>query len=254
MSLDDLSIIALDHDLSDHCPLLLRDKIIDYGPKPFKVFDEWFNCTGIDNVIIEAWNQPIRGSRKDYNFRDKLKNVKPHLGIGAKKTLSNGCRPMLVDCPDSYGPPNISHVSVHGPEIHTDNIGPITEMARPVGPNAEMSRQVSDNPTINGAGSFPGTDSNTPGQSHKMFRVTDAENESLQAEFSEKEIWDAINECASNKAPGPDGFNMHFYIKKNWAIIREDLIAAINQFWSTGSISSGCNSSFITLVLKRRIL
>ncbi|XP_071727641.1 uncharacterized protein [Rutidosis leptorrhynchoides] len=76
---DDLSVVALDRHLSDHCPLILRDKVIYYGPKPFKVFDEWFNCEEVDKVIMEAWEQPIRGSRKDYNFRDRLKNVKKSL-------------------------------------------------------------------------------------------------------------------------------------------------------------------------------
>ncbi|XP_071695736.1 uncharacterized protein [Rutidosis leptorrhynchoides] len=73
---DDLSVIALDRHLSDHCPLILRDKFIDFGPKPFKVFYEWFNYDEVDKVIMEAWSQPIRGSRKDCNFRDRLKNVK----------------------------------------------------------------------------------------------------------------------------------------------------------------------------------
>ncbi|XP_071694353.1 uncharacterized protein [Rutidosis leptorrhynchoides] len=84
---DDLSIIALDRDLSDHCPLVLQDKVIDYGPKPFKVFDEWFNCIGVDSVIMEARNQPIRGSRKDCNFRDKLKNVKSALRDWSKENF-----------------------------------------------------------------------------------------------------------------------------------------------------------------------
>ncbi|XP_071707911.1 uncharacterized protein [Rutidosis leptorrhynchoides] len=73
---DDLSVIALDRRLSDHCPLILRDKIIDFGPKPFKIFDEWFSCEGIDNVINEAWSQPVTSTRRDCVFRDKLKNVK----------------------------------------------------------------------------------------------------------------------------------------------------------------------------------
>ncbi|XP_071688218.1 uncharacterized protein [Rutidosis leptorrhynchoides] len=61
---DDLSIITLDRNLSDHCPLILRDKLIDYGPKPFKVFDEWFNYVDVDKVIIEAWKQPVKGVKK----------------------------------------------------------------------------------------------------------------------------------------------------------------------------------------------
>ncbi|XP_071739299.1 uncharacterized protein [Rutidosis leptorrhynchoides] len=70
---EDLSIIALDRKLSDHCPLVLRDKIIDYGPKPFKVFDAWLDHDGVDQIIYEAWVVPVRGYRKDCNFQDKLK-------------------------------------------------------------------------------------------------------------------------------------------------------------------------------------
>ncbi|XP_071728915.1 uncharacterized protein [Rutidosis leptorrhynchoides] len=73
---EDLSVIALDRRLSNHCPLILREKIIDFGPKPFKVFDEWFNCEEIGDIILDAWNQPITGNKRDCMFRDKLKNVK----------------------------------------------------------------------------------------------------------------------------------------------------------------------------------
>ncbi|XP_071712559.1 uncharacterized protein [Rutidosis leptorrhynchoides] len=39
---DDLSVIPLERKESDHCPLILRDKLVDFGLKPFKVFNEWF--------------------------------------------------------------------------------------------------------------------------------------------------------------------------------------------------------------------
>ncbi|XP_071708939.1 uncharacterized protein [Rutidosis leptorrhynchoides] len=73
---DNLSIITLDRNFSDHCPLLLRDKVVDFGPKPFKVFDEWFNKDGVTKIIKDAWELPVRGSKKDSNFHDLLKNVK----------------------------------------------------------------------------------------------------------------------------------------------------------------------------------
>ncbi|XP_071741383.1 uncharacterized protein [Rutidosis leptorrhynchoides] len=73
---EDLSVVALDRKQSDHCPLLLRDKIIDFGPKPFKVFDVWFKCEGINTVVTEAWNKGVFGLRKDCILRDKMKNVK----------------------------------------------------------------------------------------------------------------------------------------------------------------------------------
>ncbi|XP_071687743.1 uncharacterized protein [Rutidosis leptorrhynchoides] len=86
---DDLLIISLDRNLSDHCPLILRDRVLDYGPRPFKVFNEWFNCVEVGNVIKEAWEQPILGSRKDCAFRDKLKNVKVALKTWSHKNFGS---------------------------------------------------------------------------------------------------------------------------------------------------------------------
>ncbi|XP_071700546.1 uncharacterized protein [Rutidosis leptorrhynchoides] len=45
---NDLSINVLDRMESDHCPLILRDGVVDFGPKPFKIFDEWLNREGVD--------------------------------------------------------------------------------------------------------------------------------------------------------------------------------------------------------------
>ncbi|XP_071700480.1 uncharacterized protein [Rutidosis leptorrhynchoides] len=73
---NDLSVIPLERRVLDHCPLLLRDKIIDYGPKPFKVFNEWFNKEGVDVIVKDAWAKQVRGTRLDFKFRDRLKNVK----------------------------------------------------------------------------------------------------------------------------------------------------------------------------------
>ncbi|XP_071727348.1 uncharacterized protein [Rutidosis leptorrhynchoides] len=72
----------------------------------------------------------------------------------------------------------------------------------------------------------------------------------LEDAFSEAEIWEAISECGSSKAPGPDDFNIGFY-KKFWSTIKEDLISAIHDFWEKGEISRGCNASFITVVPKK---
>ena len=37
----DTTQFVLDRDFSDHCPILLRSRIIDWGPKPFKIMDWW---------------------------------------------------------------------------------------------------------------------------------------------------------------------------------------------------------------------
>ena len=45
--------------------------------------------------------------------------------------------------------------------------------------------------------------------------ITDANNEKLCAEFSEKEISDALFQIGPLKAPGPDGFPARFF-QRNW--------------------------------------
>ncbi|XP_071713337.1 uncharacterized protein [Rutidosis leptorrhynchoides] len=85
----DLSINVLDRKESDHCPLVLQDGAIDFGPKPFKIFDNWLELEGAGNVIQDGWNKNVRGNLKDCIFRDKLKNVKAGLKSWNKKESEN---------------------------------------------------------------------------------------------------------------------------------------------------------------------
>ncbi|GJW45430.1 reverse transcriptase domain, reverse transcriptase zinc-binding domain protein [Tanacetum coccineum] len=71
-----LSAIALDRKLLDHCPIMLKDIDMDFGPKPFKVYDMWLEEVDIEQVVHGAWDKEVRGFRPDCIFRDKLKNVK----------------------------------------------------------------------------------------------------------------------------------------------------------------------------------
>ncbi|XP_071717983.1 uncharacterized protein [Rutidosis leptorrhynchoides] len=70
---------TLDRDLSDHCPIILRNNLIDSGPKPIRVFDAWLDLKDADYVVERAWSIPTIGNRPDCIFRNKLKNVKLEL-------------------------------------------------------------------------------------------------------------------------------------------------------------------------------
>ena len=80
----DLSVVALDRKLSDHCPILLQDKLVDFGPKPFRAFDVWFEDTEAEEVVRRGWNKTFRSVVPDKVFRDKLKNVKEELKAWSK--------------------------------------------------------------------------------------------------------------------------------------------------------------------------
>ncbi|XP_071729213.1 uncharacterized protein [Rutidosis leptorrhynchoides] len=74
-----ISSKTLDRDLSDHCPIILRNNFFDSGPKPIRVFNTWLDLKDADKVIISAWSTPVNGNRPDCIFRNKLKNVKMEL-------------------------------------------------------------------------------------------------------------------------------------------------------------------------------
>ncbi|XP_066374649.1 uncharacterized protein [Miscanthus floridulus] len=53
---------------------------------------------------------------------------------------------------------------------------------------------------------------------------------SMDACFSEQEVWDTIKEMPPDRAPGPDGFHGLFY-KVAWPIIKQDVVNALNALW-----------------------
>lgn len=71
-----------------------------------------------------------------------------------------------------------------------------------------------------------------------LRNVIDKHISNDQADFMSREVTnDEIREvCFSlhpNKAPGPDGYNAHFF-KKTWHIVGDDVISAIEEFFCSG--------------------
>ncbi|XP_071727948.1 uncharacterized protein [Rutidosis leptorrhynchoides] len=85
----DVSAVALDRNSSDHCPIILRDKNFDFGPKPFKFFDAWLELKDIEKIVVDAWNKNVTSRRADCQFRDKLKNVKTALRTWSYNTYNS---------------------------------------------------------------------------------------------------------------------------------------------------------------------
>jgi len=81
--------------------------------------------------------------------------------------------------------------------------------------------------------------------------LSEEENLSLTAGFSEEEIRNAVWQCEGTKSPGPDGFNFNF-LKTCWQTFKVDIVAAVLLFQETGYIPKGCNASLIALVPKVR--
>lgn len=78
--------------------------------------------------------------------------------------------------------------------------------------------------------------------------VTKEENELLIQPFSE-EVKQAIFNCYSDGAPGPDGISFMFY-QKFWDIVKKDLLAMFNDFHQGRLDLHRLNFAMITLIPK----
>lgn len=84
---------------------------------------------------------------------------------------------------------------------------------------------------------------------HRGPRLSDAHKNQLSWRFNLADVKRVLDDIPSNKTPGLDGFNSHFY-KCSWDIIKNDLHAAINDFFTTGKMLREINVTWITLIPK----
>jgi hypothetical protein len=79
--------------------------------------------------------------------------------------------------------------------------------------------------------------------------VSNEQNLILDADFSEKEVKEAVFSSYADGAPGPDGFPFLFY-QKFWDLIKPDLMEMVNE-WNHGNLDLfRLNFSLLTLIPK----
>lgn len=72
----------------------------------------------------------------------------------------------------------------------------------------------------------------------------------IDACFSEEEVWATIKEMPSDRAPGPNGFTGLFY-KVSWAIIKTDVMNAVNALWSLDARSFNLLNDALLVLLRK---
>jgi len=83
----DTTQFVLERDFCDHCPILLRSRIIDWGPKTFKIMDWWLKDKGFQNLVPHKWGNYHPCGWGGYVLKQKLKFIKVCI---RQWSLSNG--------------------------------------------------------------------------------------------------------------------------------------------------------------------
>lgn len=79
--------------------------------------------------------------------------------------------------------------------------------------------------------------------------ITEGHAASLISPVTNELIWTTLKKLKKKKAPGPDGFNVEFYIRC-WHIIGEDFCRAVIDFFRHSNMHHGINSTSIALIPK----
>jgi hypothetical protein len=87
--------------------------------------------------------------------------------------------------------------------------------------------------------------------SHLPSLISEEDNQKLNRQIEEEEILQEINQFHPDKAPGPDGFTIHFF-KRCWSIIKFDFIRMLRYVQKSGRMGGATNSSFLALLPKEK--
>ncbi|GJR97215.1 RNA-directed DNA polymerase, eukaryota, reverse transcriptase zinc-binding domain protein [Tanacetum coccineum] len=97
-SCPNISAITLDHYLSNHRPILMRESHFDYGPIPFCFFHYWFEMEGFDKFVETTWNDAhVTDSNDMTKLIKKMKYLKEKIRawIKVKKDSSKNYKKTL---------------------------------------------------------------------------------------------------------------------------------------------------------------
>lgn len=72
----EVSLWALPRDVSDHCPLILKEGGWDWGPKPFRFNNLWLSNSSFKGVVEGLWREYRVEGWMGYVLKEKLKRLK----------------------------------------------------------------------------------------------------------------------------------------------------------------------------------
>ncbi|GJT53852.1 RNA-directed DNA polymerase, eukaryota, reverse transcriptase zinc-binding domain protein [Tanacetum coccineum] len=284
--LPEIRITALDRIWSDHNPILLHVDKIDFGPSPFKLYNSWLLRDGFDDLIKSEWDSldsnnfgfPIKCHEKFCILKAKIRQWNNNMTMERNKKDRHGIHEGSASPSNTENRLNLLHEleiidkfasmdliqkarvkwDIEGDENTKFFHGLINQKRRNQMINGIMveGNWITDPSLIKDAFfqfykvKFQAQDSQVsfPNLPHSQT-LNSMDRDYLERLVTHEEIKEAVWDCGSSKAPGPDGFSFAF-VKKYWDIIKKDLHDFINSFFASCDMPYGANSSLFTLIRK----
>jgi len=74
--------------VSDHCALVIKNCIVDWGPKPFRTFDVWQHSSGFKEVVIKGWSTTVFNGCGMEILKEKCKSLKSEIKCWNKEVYA----------------------------------------------------------------------------------------------------------------------------------------------------------------------
>ena len=85
----------------------------------------------------------------------------------------------------------------------------------------------------------------------EINEISSEDSARLEENFSKEEIWNAISSLNSDKAPGPDGFPIAFWIF-SWEFVKEEVLGFFREFHDQCRFVKNLNATFLVLIPKKQ--
>nr|KYP74909.1 Transposon TX1 uncharacterized [Cajanus cajan] len=251
---------VIPRDVSDHCPLILNHKVLNWGPKPFRFNNYWLSHSGIEGVVGSAWEKQVQGTWVAQRLRGKLLNVKNALkkwnvnvfgNVDTKiKSLTKELKEMDAKNEDYF-------LAESKRSRQKNKLSLLAQKARVCwGKYGDLNSKyfhacIRGMQQRNQIIALKITRSwLRPRLSLVGFPVlSNAQNARLVGDFTEEEVSCLIRESGGDKSPGLDGFNFAF-LKRFWPLIKVDVMDLLAEFHTNLKVPKALLSYFVTLVPK----
>nr|GEX27232.1 putative RNA-directed DNA polymerase, eukaryota, reverse transcriptase zinc-binding domain protein [Tanacetum cinerariifolium] len=243
--------------LSDHRPILLRERYVDYGHTPFKFFHYWLDMEGFIKIVKDAWKAYLikddnamrylmdsgNGSEEDVIKRAEIINKIQKFDELQSKELAQKSKIKWAIEGDENS--SFFHGMINKKRSNTNIRGVMVDGIWVDDPH-KVKKEFMEH--FSARFCNPGY----KGESIQMEypnQISNTQLRELEREVSNDEIKKAVWDCGTEKAPGLDGFTFGFY-RHFWYLIHNDVYAVVRYFFAYSVIPKGCNSSFVALIPK----
>eukprot|EP00253_Pinus_taeda_P006538 PITA_06538 len=221
----------------DHKPILLCLKEEeDLGPLPFRFSPLWTEREGFYETVQTAWRIEISSS-PSYVWEQKMKNT--------KKALKEWINKVTVT------PTSQRKDAVNQARLSRNHIAEIITSRDQVCRGFDQIKEAAVNHFQNLlSADKEGSEEDVEEFLTNIPQLVSAEdNNILLGPATEEEIANIVWSMEPDKAPGPNGFLIHFY-RKCWDLIKTDLTKMVHGFMRKAKIGGGINSTFLALIPK----